>query len=104
MTGTISDKRLSQKGKDRALLLATGFNHGEDALDKTTAMIGLRAMRGTPPNHRVTQGAFGTVVGGLKAWNGDEAPEVGVSRQEQTTRRCGTRRGSGQTPRKLCRI
>jgi hypothetical protein len=44
LTGTISNKRLSQKGKDRALLLATGFHHGEDALDKATAVLGLSAI------------------------------------------------------------
>jgi hypothetical protein len=32
LTGTISDKRLSQIGKDRALLLTTGFHHGENAV------------------------------------------------------------------------
>jgi hypothetical protein len=31
------------KIKDQALLWATGFNHGEDALEKATAMIALRA-------------------------------------------------------------
>ena len=51
MTGTISEESVAQKVKNWALLLATGFNYGQDALDKAAAMIGLSAVRGAPPNH-----------------------------------------------------
>jgi hypothetical protein len=51
LTGPISDEGSARKVEDRALLLATGFDHGEDALDKAAAMIGLRAMRSAPPDH-----------------------------------------------------
>jgi hypothetical protein len=39
LTGAISDQRVTQKVKDRSLLLATGFNDRQDALDKATAAI-----------------------------------------------------------------
>jgi hypothetical protein len=42
LTGTVSHEGIPQEVEDRALLLATGFHHGEDALDKATPVIGLR--------------------------------------------------------------
>jgi hypothetical protein len=100
LTGTISDERIAQKVKNRALLLATGFNHGQDVLDKPAAIIGLGTMRGAAPNYGVTQRAFGTVVGGLKTRDRDEAPQVGIGRQQETaaggqdTRWRGLQRGA----------
>jgi hypothetical protein len=44
LTDAVSDEGIPQKVKDRALLLATGFNHRQDALDKAAAQIGLGAM------------------------------------------------------------
>jgi hypothetical protein len=66
LTGPISHKGLAQEVEDGALLLAAGFNDGQDAFDKATTVVGLSAMRGAPPDNRVTQGALGAVVGGLK--------------------------------------
>jgi hypothetical protein len=78
LTGAISDERITQKAEDGALLLATGFHYGQDALNKPAAVIGLSAMRGAPPEDRMTPGTFGTVVGVLKTRDWDEAPQVGI--------------------------
>ena len=56
-------------------------------------------MRGAPPNHGVTQGALGTVVGELKTWDGDEAPQVGIRRQKQTAGCRSKRRRDSQSQR-----
>jgi hypothetical protein len=44
------------------MLLATGFDEGENALGKKTAHVRLSAMRSPPPGHGMTQSAFGTIV------------------------------------------
>ena len=96
MTGAISDERIAQKVKDRPLLLATGFNHRQDAFDKAAAQIRLGAMRGATPDDRMTQRAFGTVVGRLKTGYGYKPPQVRISSQQATTRLSGPRRRSCQ--------
>ena len=89
MTGSISKQRVAQEVKDRALLLATGFNDGQDAFDKAAAAIRLSTMGVTSPDNRVTQRAFGAVVDRLKAGYGDKAPQVRISSQQATTRLSG---------------
>jgi hypothetical protein len=94
LTGAISDERIPHKVKDRTLLQATGLNDRQDAFDKAVARIRLSPMRVTPPEHGVTQGTFGAVVRWLKAGYGDKTPQIGISRQQATTRLgCARRRG-----------
>ena len=104
MASTVSHQCLAEEIENRTLLLAAGFDHRQNTFDKAAAMIGLRAMRSAPPDHRVTQGAFGAVVGWFETGDGDEAPEVRIGSQEQTTRGRGMQRGGGQSQREQCRI
>jgi hypothetical protein len=99
LSGAIRKQRITQKVKNRPLLLATGFNHREDAFHKSTAQVGLSPMRVAPPDHRMPQRPFGTVIGWLKPWDGCKSPEIGIGSQQATTRLSGTRRGSVQSNR-----
>jgi hypothetical protein len=83
---SISQQGGTQEVKDRALLLATGFNHGQDTFDKAAASIRLSTMGITPPDNGMTQRAFGVVVGWFKAGNRCKAPQVWISRQQAATR------------------
>ena len=65
MTGPISNEGIADKVKDRALLLAAGFNHRQDTFDKAAAAIRLSPMRVASPEYGMTLGAFGAVVGRL---------------------------------------
>jgi hypothetical protein len=88
----MSYQRVTQEVKDRTLLLATGFNDRQDAFHETTAQIGLGTMRWASPDHRMTQRAFGTVIGRLKPRDRYKSPEVGIGSQQAKTRLNGTRR------------
>jgi transposase InsO family protein len=92
LTGPVSDEGIAQKVKDRALLLATGFNYGQDAFNKAAAALRLGTMGAMPPDNRVTQRAFGTIVGRLKAGYGYESPQIRISSQQATARLSGPRR------------
>jgi hypothetical protein len=39
LTDAVSDESIPQKIKNRTLLLAAGFNHGQDAFDKPAAEV-----------------------------------------------------------------
>jgi hypothetical protein len=92
LTGAISNQRVAQEVKDRTLLLATGFNPRQNPFDKAAAAIRLGTMGVTPPDNRVTQRTFGTIVGRFKAGYGYESPQIRISSQQATTRLSGPRR------------
>jgi hypothetical protein len=47
----------------RAPLLAAGLDDGQVTFDEAAARLGLRALRGAPPKHRLPEGALGSVIG-----------------------------------------
>ncbi len=54
------------------MLTPTGFGDGQHALDKQPPVLGLRPMRGAPPDNWVAERALGGVIGGFDAGSGDE--------------------------------
>ncbi len=56
---------LGDEGEGVAVLSAAGFDHREQGLDEAAAGGALGAERQLAPDHRVTQGALGRVVGRL---------------------------------------
>ncbi|HVO68865.1 MAG TPA: hypothetical protein VMT24_02400 [Aggregatilineaceae bacterium] len=55
MASAIGEEGLTEEVKHGTLLLATGFNDGEDTLNEKTAQVRLGAMRRAPPEDRMTQ-------------------------------------------------
>jgi hypothetical protein len=89
LTHPVSDEGIPHEVKDRPLLLATGFSHRQDPFNKTAARIRLGAMRGASPDNRMTQRAFGTVVGRFEARHRSASAasrrrHVAVVREEET--------------------
>ena len=48
LTGSMGNQRVAQEVKDRALLLETGFEHGQDAFHKPAAQVRMSAVRRAP--------------------------------------------------------
>ena len=44
----MGNQRVAQEVKDRALLLETGFEHGQDAFHKPAAQVRMSAVRRAP--------------------------------------------------------
>ena len=72
----VSMDSLDEPGEDVALLTAAGFDHGQEALDETTAGRRLCAERELAPDHGVPQCLLGAVVGRLHAFDLDEGPQT----------------------------
>ncbi len=87
MTSTVSQQGLTEEIEHRTLLLTTGFDHRENALNKLAARIGLSAMRRASPDDGMAQRTFGTVVGGFHAGLSGKEPQRGLPTQQVTTGR-----------------
>lgn len=65
-----------EPGEGVARLATAGFDHRQQAFDEAASLCGLCAEGELSPNHRVTQGALGGVVGRLDACDVHEGPQV----------------------------
>ena len=74
--------------KDGAALETARFGDRQDTLDEERAMVGLSAVRHTPPQDGMTERPFGNVMGRFDAGGGDEAPQGDVQGQQMTTGLC----------------
>ena len=79
---------LTDEVKAIALLLATGFDGGKNALDEGAAVGRMSAIRQAAPDDGVTQGTFRNMVGGFDAGMGSEGPQGGFKCQEVGTGAC----------------
>src|SRR5947209_762377 len=71
----VGNDSVTDESEAVALLLTTGFNGGEDTLDKKTALSGMRPKGEPSPNDGMTQGTLSGIVGRFNASGSGKSPE-----------------------------
>ena len=97
MCGGLGFEGGGQDIEDIAVLLAAGFDDGEQGLDEAAAGVALGAEREFAPDHGVAQDLFGAVVGRLRTGVGEEHPEL-VPAIEEVRAECRVPRVRGPHP------
>ena len=92
---TVGGDGLDEEGEGVSLLLAAGFDGGQQAFHESATVGALGAERQVFPDDGVAQRAFGRVVGRLDIRAIHEPPQVALIGQQFTTRRSGAVVGAG---------